>query len=65
MFENSYLFLKLIFNSLTVGFICKKNSKKNFPVSFCDLELYQHGENLIPPKDYAFQFHAGEDKKIY
>ena len=32
--------------------------KKNYPISSCDLELYQHGENGEPPKDYAFAFWA-------
>ncbi|XP_059609305.1 uncharacterized protein LOC132256775 [Phlebotomus argentipes] len=43
---------------LNTGYICSNKGKLS-AISWCDFELYQHGEGGIPPKDFAFQFSAG------
>ncbi|XP_077291561.1 uncharacterized protein LOC143914977 isoform X2 [Arctopsyche grandis] len=43
-----------------VGVVCLPDEKKSiYPLEWCNLELYQHGENGKSPVDYAFQFQAG------
>lgn len=42
-----------------MGYVYKKEEDKIYPVTDCDLQLYQHGEDDDPPVDYAFSFHAG------
>lgn len=34
-----------------------------YPVEWCDLKLYNHGESGRPPVDYSFQFKAGKGQK--
>ncbi|RZB94432.1 uncharacterized protein BDFB_004454, partial [Asbolus verrucosus] len=51
------------FHSLTIGYVYSAEDKKIYAVKSCDLQLYQHGEDGNPPKDYAFTFEAG--KKLY
>ncbi|XP_038206403.1 uncharacterized protein LOC119828347 [Zerene cesonia] len=59
--------------SLSVGVICQPCTASRFeagvvampngdvhPIEWVDLELYQHGESGIAPKDYAFTCKAGE-----
>lgn len=41
-----------------VGFVTDARAGRNYAISDCDLQLYQHGENGTPPTDYAFRFHA-------
>lgn len=45
---------------IVVGFVTDATSGTNMAISDCDFELYQHGENGIPAKDYAFTFAAGK-----
>ncbi|XP_053607485.1 uncharacterized protein LOC128673569 [Plodia interpunctella] len=54
-----------ILSHLTIGYVCRKlDNQKVFPVDSCDLQLYQHGENKIMPKDYAFSFNAGRQSYV-
>uniref|UniRef100_A0A1B6DMW9 Uncharacterized protein n=1 Tax=Clastoptera arizonana TaxID=38151 RepID=A0A1B6DMW9_9HEMI len=47
---------------LEVGFVCTSKGEI-YPVEWCDLKLYQHGENGVPPTDHGFIFKAGP--KVY
>ncbi|XP_014365016.2 uncharacterized protein LOC106716094 [Papilio machaon] len=62
--------------SISVGVICQPLTASTMeagvvslpngelhPVQWVDLQLYQHGEGGIAPKDYAFRFQAGH--KVY
>lgn len=53
--------------SIEVGFITIGSTGLNYPITACNLRLYQHGEQGDPPKDYAFSFAAGKhfEIKIY
>ncbi|XP_021207156.1 uncharacterized protein LOC101744336 isoform X1 [Bombyx mori] len=61
--------------SISVGVICQPSTasvfeagwialpnKESYPVKWVDLKLYQHGEGGQAPKDYAFQFKAGDEE---
>lgn len=61
--------------SISVGVICQPTTasvfeagwialpnKESYPVKWVDLKLYQHGEGGQAPKDYAFQFKAGDEE---
>lgn len=49
-----------IFKSFEVGVVCLPSGENDLhAVEWCDMKLYQHGENGDPPADYAFQFQAG------
>lgn len=41
-----------------MGFVTDAKTGSNYAISSSDLELYQHGENGVPPRDYAFRFWA-------
>lgn len=43
---------------LETGYVYKPDGSLH-PLEWCDLQLYQHGENGVPPKDHAFSFEAG------
>lgn len=45
---------------LVIGFITKADEGVNVPISECDLQLFQHGEQGVTPKDYGFTFEAGK-----
>ncbi|KAJ3642305.1 hypothetical protein Zmor_025104 [Zophobas morio] len=55
--------LPISFSRLTIGYVYSAKDKKMYPVKWCDLELYQHGEDGNPPLNYSFSFSAGG--KIY
>lgn len=52
--------MPVTFSRLVVGFVTDAEAGRNYAVEEADLELYQHGEEGVPPKDYAFRFVAGE-----
>ncbi|XP_024937100.1 uncharacterized protein LOC107264026 isoform X2 [Cephus cinctus] len=43
---------------LKIGYVYKPDGTL-YPLEWCDLQLYQHGENGSPPRDHAFSFKAG------
>ncbi|XP_075979115.1 uncharacterized protein LOC142978520 [Anticarsia gemmatalis] len=62
-------------SSISVGVICQPSTASNFEVGqialpngevlavkSVDMKLYQHGENGIAPRDYAFTFVAGDQE---
>ncbi|XP_013199889.2 uncharacterized protein LOC106142611 [Amyelois transitella] len=54
-----------VLSHLTIGYVCRKlDNQRVFPVDSCDFHLYQHGENKIMPKDYAFSFEAGRQSYV-
>ncbi|XP_058455646.1 uncharacterized protein LOC131432976 [Malaya genurostris] len=53
--------MPVTFSRLEAGFISLSNEKCNYPIISVNLDLYQHGEQGIPPVDYAFQFNTGQD----
>ncbi|CAH0555739.1 unnamed protein product [Brassicogethes aeneus] len=61
-FSVGMICMPISFSRLTMGYVYSKEDDKIYPVSDCDLQLYQHGENAEPPKDYAFSFCAGGKK---
>lgn len=52
--------MPVTFSRLVVGFVTDAEAGRNYAVEEADLELYQHGEGGVPPRDYAFRFVAGE-----
>ncbi|CAH1978177.1 unnamed protein product [Acanthoscelides obtectus] len=58
-FNISKICCPISFSRLTVGYVYSKKQRKLYPVTECDLELYQHGAFGNPPKDYAFTAKAG------
>ncbi|XP_015512951.2 uncharacterized protein LOC107219278 [Neodiprion lecontei] len=49
-------------STLEAGYVYEPDGSLH-PLEWCDLKLYQHGENGTAPKDHAFTFKAGE--KVY
>nr|CAI5841015.1 unnamed protein product [Callosobruchus analis] len=63
-FNVSKICCPVSFSRLTVGYVYSKKNKKLYPITECDLELYQHGAFGHPPKDYAFTVKAGGENYI-
>jgi hypothetical protein len=61
-FNVGMICLPISFSRLTIGYVYSAGDKKIYPVTSCDLQLYQHGEDGCPPVDYAFSFEAGEQE---
>ncbi|XP_046683308.1 uncharacterized protein LOC124369363 isoform X2 [Homalodisca vitripennis] len=47
-----------MFSRLEIGYVYEKEGSLE-PLTDLDFELYQHGENGIPPSDYGFTFKTG------
>ncbi|VEN42743.1 unnamed protein product [Callosobruchus maculatus] len=58
-FNVSKICCPVAFSRLTAGYMYSKKYQKLYPVTECDLELYQHGSFGNPPEDYAFTVKAG------
>lgn len=50
---------------LTLGHVYTKKDNILRPIKFCDFQIYQHGENGVPPVDYAFTFKTGKFKNSF
>ncbi|XP_046683309.1 uncharacterized protein LOC124369363 isoform X3 [Homalodisca vitripennis] len=48
-----------MFSRLEIGYVYEKEGSLE-PLTDLDFELYQHGENGIPPSDYGFTFKTGQ-----
>lgn len=54
-----YIFASFFCIRLEIGYIYLKNGTL-LPLESIDLDFWQHGEEGIPPMDYAFTFTAGK-----
>ncbi|XP_050673049.1 uncharacterized protein LOC126970948 isoform X1 [Leptidea sinapis] len=48
-----------VLSHLTIGYYCRKIDQSVKAIDSSDFQLYQHGENGNPPKDYGFIFSIG------
>ncbi|XP_048518898.1 uncharacterized protein LOC125503097 [Dendroctonus ponderosae] len=47
------------YSRLHFGYLYRARDARMLPISDCDLQLHQQGEQGTPPRDYAFTFKAG------
>lgn len=56
--------MPLAFSLVYIGYYYNAAKNKMYALQACDFPFYQHGENGVPPVDYAFQFKAGDQEYI-
>ncbi|XP_017781791.1 PREDICTED: uncharacterized protein LOC108566434 [Nicrophorus vespilloides] len=52
--------MPIAFSNLSVGHVFEAKTGKMQSISKSDFKLYQHGEDGVPPKDYAFTIKLGK-----